>query len=165
MGPSSSNGTTPTASARQAGREGEAVPWQYLLPLQLTLIELLLLAPTCLTERLRMIHNLLNWLVDGNGQQQRFGLLPPDQRPANSPPLDTVKRQVQLCVESVWLQLGPLLLSLCRRSSGEAVGEEEDEEERGPLLSKGYSSDPRQVFAAFTWVLMSMVNWQCEHSH
>lgn len=34
-------------------------------------------------------------------------------QPPNWPSMDVVQSQVQWCVESLWLQLGPALLSLC----------------------------------------------------
>jgi len=77
--------------------------------------------------------------------------------PANMPPAATIKAQAQLCVQSVWLELGPVLLSLCRRSSGEAAGAD-DVADLGPVSDPGMLGlSPREVFATYSKLLADLL--------
>jgi hypothetical protein len=147
-----------TVSAGQAVGEGEHVSWQLALPMLLTQVELLALAPPYLSEQLTALQQLLG--VAGVTCNRSWQLRPftlvqhwqPGQQPPNWRSFDIVQSQLQLLVASVWLQLGPALLLLCRRRSGEAVVE--DEEGRGwTLMTEGGvtlgAASPREIFATF----------------
>jgi hypothetical protein len=147
-------------SVKRAVQGGEGVPWQLALPVLLTQLELLALAPHYLTAQLALLPELLGQMASGC---QQFGAFTrphhwePGQQPPNWPPFDTVQSHLQLCVQSTWLQLGPALLVLCRRSNGE--------EEQGPgsiLVPAGQRlgpAEPRRVFAFFSEMLLSTVAW------
>lgn len=139
------------------------VPWQLALPLHLAQIEVTALAPPYFADRLPVMQQLLNELQDSTAQLRKLSLRQLwQQPPSNLPPLDTIKAQAQLCLEAVWLQLGPVLLSLCRRCSGEA--EDEGPVTVGPSVT-GASFEgltPRQLFATYSQVLLSAVCWQGE---
>jgi hypothetical protein len=72
---------------------------------------------------------------------------------------------LRLLVQALWLQLGPALLSLCRRSSGEG---EEDQEGAGSACrvfstasgERLEAAPPRQVFATFSAMQMNAGTWQ-----
>jgi hypothetical protein len=89
-------------------------------------------------------------------QQQQQQLNSP-----NVPSLRTVQSQLQLCVQDVWLQLGLALRALCRRSSGEAAEEEEDENKGHCFMVNTGSGQllgdvaPRQVFATYSEMLVA----------
>ena len=152
------NASRTSACAKDAVRGGELIPWQLALPLLLTQVELLALAPPCLTEQLSLLQQQLKIMVLTFDQLQMFT----DMRhwhggwPPNWPTMDDVRSQVQLCVESVWLQIGPVLLSLCCRGSGEA---EEGDEEQIPCWAQNSAGEPliaspRELFETFGQLLM-----------
>lgn len=150
-----------SASAKEAVRAGELAPWQLALPLLLTQMELLALAPSFLAEQLSLLHQLLSMMGAASDQLRPFASAqhwqPGFPRPPNWPSLDAVQSHMQMFVESVWLQLGPVLLSICRRSSGEA-GEEEEDRVRWvattPAGERLEAACPRQVFESFSELLM-----------
>jgi hypothetical protein len=81
------------------------------------------------------------------------------QQAPNWPSFSSVQSQLQQFVQSVWLQLGPALLAMCRRSCGEA-GEEGEEVPRcvvnamdGTPLGAASS---KQVYATFSELLMNI---------
>jgi hypothetical protein len=140
---------------------GEVVPWRVALPLLLTQVELVALAPTFLAEQLTVLLQMLA-LMTANLSGLRTWTHT-QQQPRDC---GTLQSQLRLLVQALWLQLGPALLSLCRRSSGEAVGEEDQE---GPgSACKVYNTasgqpleaaPPRQVFATFSAMLVNAVTW------
>jgi hypothetical protein len=165
-----------TASHKGPGSiwDVEVVPGPLVLPLLLTQVELLALAPPFLTEKLPILQQVLA-IMSGSfeelrtwtraqpwqQQQQQQGNSP------NTPSLRTVQSQLQLCVQAVWLQLGPALLALCRRSSGEAAGEDDGDVPGCCLVSTGSGQVlgdvlPRQVYATFSEMLMAVMTWQGE---
>lgn len=160
---SGSSSSMASASAKQAVNEGEMWPWQLALPLHLAQIEVTALVPPYFADRLSIMQKLLTGLQDSTVQLRKLSLSQLwQQPPSNLPPLDTVKAQVQLCLEAVWLQLGPVLLSLCRRRSGEA--EDDGPVTDGPTVI-GASLEgvtPRQLFATYSQVFLSAVCWQGE---
>lgn len=95
-----------SASAKQAVRDGELVPWQFVLPLYLARLEVTALAPPYFAESLSVMQKLLTELQDSTRQLRKLSFSHFwQQPPSNLPPLDTVKAQAQLCLEAVWLQL------------------------------------------------------------
>jgi hypothetical protein len=159
----SSRSTSVTAG--QAVGEGEHVSWQLALTMLLTQVELLALAPPYLSEQLTALQQLLGIAGATCNQLRPFTRVQhwqPGQQPPNWPSLDTVQSQLQLFVESVWLQLGPALLVLCRRRSDEAVGE--DDEDRGwtMITGKGVTlgaTSPRAVFETFSELLTATIKF------
>ena len=166
LGPAATISSCTSASAKEAVTAGEVVPWQLALPLVLTQLELYALAPPRLTEQLSVLCQQVGMLSTHCNQLQFFTHphhWQPGQQPPNWPSYDKVQLQLQQCVQSVWLQLGPALLCLCRQRSGEAAGEGE-ERQRCTLVSMtgepvGATSS-RQVFATFSELLTKTVNWQ-----
>jgi hypothetical protein len=156
---SSAGSSMTSASTKQAVRDGQLVPWQLAFPLYLALVEVTALAPPCFADSLSVMQQLLTELQDSTAQLRKLSFSHFwQQPPSNQPPLDTVKAQAQLCLEAVWLQLGPVLLSLCRRHSGEA-DEEGGPASVGPSVS-GASLEgltPRQLFATYSQVLLDAV--------
>jgi hypothetical protein len=156
------------------GTFAELVPWPLALPLLLTQVELLALVPPFFARKLAVVQQLLS-IVDINhsgvrtwADMQQWQPPPTQQQQQqrsgpNAPSLDTVQSHLQLFVQALWLQLGPALLALCRRSSGEAVGEDQEgsgcgfwgTDDRQPLCAH-----PRQAFAAFSDLLMNAMPWQ-----
>lgn len=70
-------------------------------------------------------------------------------------------------MQALWLQLGPALLSLCRRSSGEALGAEDEDRPGFKVFytASGQQKEaaaPRQVFATCGAMLMNAVTWHGE---
>jgi hypothetical protein len=148
-------------SVKRAVQGGEVVPWQLALPVLLTQLELLALAPSYLTAQLVLLPELLGQMACGC---QQFGTFTcphhwqPGQQPPNWPSFDTVQSQLQQCVQCTWLQLGPALLVLCRRSNCE------EEEGPGSILVNPAGqrlgpAEPRRVFAFFSEMLLSKVAW------
>ena len=147
----------------------EVVPGALALPLLLTQVEVLALAPPFLSDKLPVLQHMLaimagtfeqlrSWTRQQPWQQQRL------QR--SSPSLRTVQSQLQECVQSVWLQLGPALLALCRRSSGEVEGEADDMT-GCHIVSTGSGQqlggvNPRRVFGTYGDMLMRVMTWTAE---
>jgi hypothetical protein len=156
---------------------------ELVLPLLLTQVELLALVPPILVEKLAVLQQMLAIMADGcrelrawirtlcrqQQQQQQQQQKQPhqlllQQEVPSLPSLEVLQAHMWLLVQTVWLQLGPALLALCRRSSGEAVGE--DEEGAGGIVIRSGSgrllgaAPPRQVFATFSEMLMTTLCWQ-----
>jgi hypothetical protein len=157
-----------SANAREVVGPGVYVPWQLALPVLLTQVELLALAPSYLTEQLAALQQLLGLTVATCNQLQVFARpqhWQPGQQPPNWPSLDTVQSHLQQCFQAVWLQLGPALLSLCRRSSGEAVGEDEEKNGWTLITMDGVTlgaSSSREVFATFSELLTATTHFTGE---
>jgi hypothetical protein len=157
-----SSSSMPVAASEDDGT-GELVPWQLALPVLLTQVELLALAPPYLTQERPVLQQLLGETVTICYQLHPFTRMQnwqPEQQPSDWPSLDTVQSHMQLCVQSVWLQLGPALLSLCRRSSGEAVGEDEDgwNLKTRAGVPMGVASS-RELFAILSVLLAATSEW------
>ena len=154
-----------SVSAGEGVGPGMRVPWQLALPMLLTLVELLALAPPYLTNQLIVLQQVLTATLTTCSQLHPFTQAQhwqPEQQPPHWPSLDTVQSHMQLCVQAVWLQLGPALLSLCRRSSGDAVGEDLEDgwtlvTEAGVTLG---AASPHDVLAIFSVLLAATVDWK-----
>ena len=148
---------------------------ELVLPLLLTQVELLALVPPLLVEQRGVLqlllsdmpgdcHELHAWTRTLCRQQQQQQQ--PQQEVPSLPCLEVVQAHMWLLVQSVWLQLGPALLALCHRSSGEAVGE--DQEGQSGIVFTSASGQPlraappRQVYATFSEMLMTALRWQLE---
>lgn len=161
---SSSSDRIAAARRRQAVARGtgEAVPWPYLMPLTLVMIELLTLMPPFFSEDWTLLRA---GLVETHRCTRQLGQLPElleGQLPSASDlrPLATFRQQSQLYAESLMMQLGPVLLSACRR--GEVEGDEDQPLNRPTLevpLSAG-AVTPHEVVAAFASMLADLMIWQ-----
>jgi hypothetical protein len=143
-----------TCRARQqnahALRAGGLVPWRLVLPLQLVWVGAAALTPAPV-DTVSAITAVLADMVAHS--QQLNKLTDPDlwrqQSAVGLPPLDSVNTQGQACLESLWLQLGPVLLSLCLSSSGEGA-------------AAGAERASRKMFALFGDLVLGCSIWQCE---
>ena len=141
---------------------GRVIPWPLMLPLRLLQLELLALMPHDWTEdsRLKDPKYMLEEMLQHSGHLGQFcdrqlweQQQPPPPPVAGSvlPPLATVKAQAQLCLEATWLQLGPVLLSLCSRSDKAAAA---------AVCSEDEDATPRELFTDYAMLLAGTLAWQ-----
>lgn len=141
-------------AVRQAGQGDAVVPWNLLLPLRLSQLELLgLMPPACMSDEwgLWTVQTLLQdmfnvqvqytQLSSGKLHMQQEGEQQQQQPPqtVDLPPLDAVKNQAQLVLRAALLELGPALLALCSRRPDKCVAQD--------------TTTPRQMYAAYAEVL------------
>jgi hypothetical protein len=164
----SAQGGPDRGADRGADSIREVVPRPLALPLLLTQVEVLALAPPFYSEKLPVLQQALAFMSGSFDElrswtrQQPWQQQQQQQEARNSPAapsLGAVQSQLQECIQSMWLQLGPALLALCRRSSGEAAGEEDDDMPGCHLISARSGQllgavPPREVFATFSDMLM-----------
>lgn len=149
---------------RQAVRDGELVPWQIALPLHLVQIELLTLMPPHLSADWRVLKSGLEEVLRNLEQLRHLRQIFEDQKPHPQPPatlpsLADFKALAQAYAQSLWLQLGPVLLSVCRCGGGEV---EPNVDFFGPCDTPGPAVAPRELFAPDAALLSELILWQGE---
>jgi hypothetical protein len=138
------------------------LPWSLAFPVQLAWVELCALAPPFLANNLGLLSLLLDEMV--RLQQLQLYHASPTRCAADVvPPLDPAAtgQLAQACLASIWLELGPVMLSLCRRQSGEA--DPDDGAARAVVHAADgspLSITPRHAFACFSRLLLDTMQLQ-----
>lgn len=157
---------------RQAVLAGERLPWHLVLPVHLSNLELLGLMPPYFSKTPAFLRD---WLEDVESTRNQINKLMylwhQQDRPDNLPQPQTVGRHAQMCLQSL-MQLGLVMLSLCRRRSGET--DADDCKPHQGYYSRGRSDKgddireceeavlPRELFAPYATLLRGAINWQGE---